>query len=64
VRGDFLYGSMTAAPQAALDLVLYFAFFLPGILALTWAGWVYFRRRAEIRENDLNARRAHLPPSS
>src|ERR1700712_2649369 len=41
VRGDFLYGSMKPRRQAALDVVLYVAFFLPGILALTWAGWIY-----------------------
>jgi len=39
VRGDFLYGSMRPRTQAALDLVLYIAFFLPGIAALIYAGW-------------------------
>lgn len=41
VRGDFLYGSMRPRTQAALDLVLYFLFFVPGILALCFAGWGY-----------------------
>ena len=39
VRGDFLYGSMRPRTQAALDLVLYFLFFIPGILALMYAGY-------------------------
>ena len=39
VRGDFLYSSMKPRTQATLDLVLYVVFFLPGILALLWAGW-------------------------
>jgi TRAP-type mannitol/chloroaromatic compound transport system permease small subunit len=39
VRGDFLYGSMKPRTQAALDLVLYIAFFLPGIAALLYAGY-------------------------
>ncbi|HWK95057.1 MAG TPA: TRAP transporter small permease subunit [Pseudolabrys sp.] len=39
VRGDFLYGSMRPRTQAALDLVLYFLFFLPGIAALLYAGY-------------------------
>ncbi|HEX2724550.1 MAG TPA: TRAP transporter small permease subunit, partial [Beijerinckiaceae bacterium] len=39
VRGDFLYSSMRPRTQAALDLVLYFVFFLPGILALIYAGY-------------------------
>jgi TRAP-type mannitol/chloroaromatic compound transport system permease small subunit len=41
VRGDFLYGSMRPRWQAALDLALYFLFFIPGILALVYAGYGY-----------------------
>ena len=41
VRGDFLYSSMRPRTQASLDLVLYFVFFLPGILALMYAGYEY-----------------------
>src|SRR5882757_7446804 len=41
VRGDFLYGSMRPRWQAALDLALYFLFFIPGILALIYAGYGY-----------------------
>ena len=41
VRGDFLYGSMRPRTQAALDLILYIVFFLPGIVALIWAGYDY-----------------------
>jgi TRAP-type mannitol/chloroaromatic compound transport system permease small subunit len=41
VRGDFLYGSLKPRTQAALDLVLYIVFFLPGILALLYAGYRY-----------------------
>jgi TRAP-type mannitol/chloroaromatic compound transport system permease small subunit len=41
--------------QAALDLVLYVLFFLPGILALTWAGWVYASDALRIRETTFNA---------
>src|ERR1043165_5530581 len=39
VRGDFLYSSMKPRTQATLDLVLYIVFFLPGIAALSYAGW-------------------------
>ena len=55
VRGDFLYGSMKPRTQAALDLVLYIVFFLPGIGALTWAGWDYFLDSRAIREHTFNA---------
>ncbi|MGJ4926009.1 TRAP transporter small permease subunit [Bradyrhizobium sp. HKCCYLS2038] len=41
VRGDFLYSSMRPRTQAALDLVLYVVFFLPGIAALIYAGYFY-----------------------
>ena len=41
VRGDFLYSSMKPRRQATLDLALYILFFLPGILALLYAGWGY-----------------------
>jgi TRAP-type mannitol/chloroaromatic compound transport system permease small subunit len=55
VRGDFLYGSMKPRKQASLDLVLYILFFMPGILALTWAGWVYAGDALAIRETTFNA---------
>jgi len=55
VRGDFLYGSMRPRRQASLDLVLYVVFFLPGIVALTWAGWVYFGESLSMRETTFNA---------
>lgn len=38
VRGDFLYGSMKPRTQAGLDLALYILFFIPGIVALVYAG--------------------------
>ena len=51
VRGDFLYGNMKPRTQAALDLVLFIAFFLPGIGALTWAGWDYAHEAYKINEH-------------
>jgi len=41
VRGDVLYGFFPPRLQAALDLTLYVIFFLPGVVALCWAGYVY-----------------------
>ena len=41
VRGDFLYGSMKPTTQAKLDFALYVIFFLPGVLALVYAGYQY-----------------------
>ena len=39
VRGDFLYSNMRPRTQASLDLALYFLFFMPGIIALVYAGY-------------------------
>jgi TRAP-type mannitol/chloroaromatic compound transport system permease small subunit len=41
VRGDVLYSFFPPRAQAALDLTLYIFFFLPGVIALCWAGYVY-----------------------
>ena len=41
VRGDFLYSSMRPRTQAWLDLILYIAFFIPGIAALIYSGWIF-----------------------
>lgn len=51
VRGDFLYSSMKPRTQATLDLVLYIAFFLPGIGALAYAGWDYAADSWRINEH-------------
>jgi TRAP-type mannitol/chloroaromatic compound transport system permease small subunit len=51
VRGDFLYSSFRPRTQAALDLALYLAFFLPGIVALLYAGWEYAGESWRIREH-------------
>ena len=55
VRGDVLYGFFRPRTQATLDLILYILFFLPGVFALTWAGWRYFGESLAIRETTFNA---------
>jgi TRAP-type mannitol/chloroaromatic compound transport system permease small subunit len=51
VRGDFLYSSMRPRTQATLDLILYLAFFIPGILGLMYAGYDYALDSWRIREH-------------
>ncbi|MBM3571947.1 MAG: TRAP transporter small permease subunit [Alphaproteobacteria bacterium] len=51
VRGDFLYGSMPPRTQAALDLALYLLFFVPGILALGYAGYGFAELSWRINEH-------------
>jgi TRAP-type mannitol/chloroaromatic compound transport system permease small subunit len=41
VRADFIYIYLKPRAQAALDLALYLLFFMPGILALIYAGYGY-----------------------
>ena len=55
VRGDVLYGFLEPRTQAILDLTLYIIFFLPGVVALTWAGWTYANESLAIREQTFNA---------
>jgi TRAP-type mannitol/chloroaromatic compound transport system permease small subunit len=55
VRGDVLYGFFRPRTQATLDLVLYIVFFLPGVVAMTYAGWTYFQESLAIREHTFNA---------
>lgn len=55
VRGDVLYGFFQPRTQAAIDLTLYLLFFLPGIVALTYAGWFFANESLAIREQTFNA---------
>jgi TRAP-type mannitol/chloroaromatic compound transport system permease small subunit len=41
VRGDFVYRLWPPRIQAGIELVLYFLFFYPGVLALIYAGIAY-----------------------
>ena len=55
VRGDFLYRQWSVRRQAALDLVLYFVFFFPGILALCYAGYSFAAFSWVIGEHSSNS---------
>jgi len=62
VRGDVLYGFFQPRTQAAIDLTLYIAFFLPGVFAMTWAGWTYAHESLAIREQTFSAEPIPLYP--
>lgn len=51
VRGDVLYGFFPPRLQAGLDLALYFLFFIPGVLAMAWAGYNYAAESWAINEH-------------
>jgi TRAP-type mannitol/chloroaromatic compound transport system permease small subunit len=62
VRGDVLYGFFMPRTQATIDLVLYILFFVPGIFALTWAGWGFANESLAIREQTFSADALPLYP--
>jgi TRAP-type mannitol/chloroaromatic compound transport system permease small subunit len=62
VRGDVLYGFFRPRTQATLDLILYFLFFMPGVVALTYAGWIFGVESLAIRESTFSATPLPLYP--
>ena len=50
VRGDVLYVFFPPRLQAGLDLLLYVVFFIPGVVAMAWAGFNYAGDSWAIRE--------------
>jgi TRAP-type mannitol/chloroaromatic compound transport system permease small subunit len=55
VRGDVFYRMWRPRVQAGLELVLYFLFFFPGVLALVIAGWGYGTEAWAIKEVSVNS---------
>lgn len=55
VRGDFLYRLWQPRTQARVELVLYFLFFFPGVLALAVTGWKYAARSWRYAEVSVNS---------
>lgn len=51
VRGDVLYGFFPPRLQAGLDLTLYILFFIPGVVAMFWAGYHFAAESWAIMEH-------------
>jgi TRAP-type mannitol/chloroaromatic compound transport system permease small subunit len=51
VRGDVLYGFFPPRLQASIDFALYILFFMPGVIALVWAGWRFAGESWSINEH-------------
>jgi TRAP-type mannitol/chloroaromatic compound transport system permease small subunit len=51
VRGDVLYGFFEPRTQATIDLVLFIVFFIPGVFALTYAGYYYAAESWAVNEH-------------
>ena len=50
VRGDVIYRLFSPRKQAWIDLILYFIFFFPGVLALAFYGYEYAALAWKIKE--------------
>ncbi|MGF1546255.1 MAG: TRAP transporter small permease subunit [Thiotrichales bacterium] len=55
VRGDFIYRLWKPRTQGWVELILYFLFFFPGVLALIIAGWKYAERSWRYLEVSVNS---------
>ena len=55
VRGDVIYRLFRPKQQAMIDLILYFIFFFPGVLALVFYGFDYAALAWKIKETSWNS---------
>jgi TRAP-type mannitol/chloroaromatic compound transport system permease small subunit len=55
VRADIFYRRWSPRTQGGLELVLYFLFYFPGVMALVIAGWGYGTESFAIREVSVNS---------
>ncbi|MCU7814933.1 MAG: TRAP transporter small permease subunit [Candidatus Thiodiazotropha sp. (ex Lucinoma kastoroae)] len=55
VRGDFIYRLWKPRTQGRVELVLYFLFFFPGVIALIFSGWKYAERSWRYLEVSVNS---------
>ena len=51
VRGDVLYSFFEPRTQATIDLILFIVFFIPGVFALTYAGYYYAAESWAVNEH-------------
>ena len=55
MRGDVIYRLFKPRTQGYIDLVLYFIFFFPGVLALAFYGYEYASLAWKIKETSWNS---------
>ena len=55
VRGDVIYRLFKPRTQGWIDLILYFIFFFPGVLALAFYGYEYASMAWKIKETSWNS---------
>jgi len=55
VRADMFYRLWRPRTQAAVEFILYFLFFFPGIISLMYSGWIYANDSMRIQEMSINS---------
>ena len=55
VRGDVIYRLFPTRVQGSIDLILYFIFFFPGVLASAFYGYDYAAQAWKIKETSWNS---------
>ena len=53
VRGDVIYRLLSTRAQASIDLVLYFIFYFPGVLAFIYSGYGFARMAWSFKEKSI-----------
>jgi TRAP-type mannitol/chloroaromatic compound transport system permease small subunit len=55
VRADMYYYKLSERAQGILDLFLYIVFYVPGVFALTYAGYFYAKKAWIVHETSWNS---------
>ena len=55
VRGDVIYRLFPIKVQGWIDLILYFIFFFPGVIALSFYGYEYADKAWMVKETSWNS---------
>ena len=55
VRADMYYNKLPERGQGILDLILYIVFYVPGVFALTYAGYFYAKKAWIVSEKSWNS---------
>ena len=55
VRGDVIYRLFPTKVQGWIDLILYFIFFFPGVIALAFYGYEYAAKAWMVKETSWNS---------
>ncbi len=55
IKADMYYNKLSERNQGILDLILYIIFYIPGVFALTYAGYFYAKKAWIVKETSWNS---------